>query len=377
MRTGRIRLVLLLLVISFIHPFSSVHGEEWLLRSGLRIAGSLPESGLELYAAEEESSRVLIEIGLGTDVILSAEVNHADRSFTIRSLSRSSGETVALSDAELAALQDLAARLVFPTGSLAEETLGRLLNLLHGYPAGEPIDLAAAGDLEKSFSEKSIKSLCGTAGRRTTGVYTVGREERTERAQVGPCYFQPARGSQCLGRCGPGCGAPPEPTFQQFAQDCLNHDLCTGFTGTILGECADEWRAAADDFLFASDCGDLDGKWTDQSKYQFNLTQTGFDVRGSVTGRVNNLECRTWSVQGRHNGDNVNFTASNAFQRNGCCTSFTLNGKAKSCSRITGTWTNVCGLRGTFTLNRKSRKSELQMMLPDDDEAVSPGSTEP
>lgn len=371
----RIRILLFLFPLLAIQPFSQLHGEEPLLRSELGIAGQLPASDLEFYAVEEKSSRIVIEIALGLDTVLSAEIDHDTRSYSVRSLSRSRGETAALSAADLLALRDLAARLNSREGALAEQTLGRLLNLLHDYPAEEVVDLSVVKSLDEGFSEKTIKSLCGTTGSRTKGTYTVEEDKHTETAQVGPCYFRPAQGNHCLGRCGPGCGAPPEPTFQQFAQDCFNHDLCTGFTGTILGECADEWGAAADDFLFASDCADLDGRWLDNFKYQYSFSQGGHNVSGSVKGRgAGNVECRTWSITGTHNDDQVNFKASNIFQRQGCCSSFTMSGKAQSCSKIAGSWTNACGARGTFTMNRQRRKEDTVLLLSEDGEEIMPGS---
>lgn len=61
---------------------------------------------------------------------------------------------------------------------------------------------------------------------------------------------------ECPGRCGPGCGRTGGGVY---ALDCAEHDRCCRVHGGCVNpldqSCGDEWREAADDFIFGSrDC---------------------------------------------------------------------------------------------------------------------------
>src|SRR2546425_12390852 len=90
----------------------------------------------------------------------------------------------------------------------------------------------------------SITSLCHSIGQTVTGKYTIGETQYSVEAVCGPCSS-----GGCLGQCGVGCNGPP-----RFTQECFNHDLCVGATGTILRPCLDEFMAAAPGFFFAPYC---------------------------------------------------------------------------------------------------------------------------
>lgn len=63
----------------------------------------------------------------------------------------------------------------------------------------------------------------------------------------------------CMGRCGGGCAAPYDVFFMggcnQWAVDCLRHDVCGWYYGATGGDndanCGDEWDMAEDDTLKA------------------------------------------------------------------------------------------------------------------------------
>lgn len=334
-----------------------VRGDERIQRSELGISGDLAEERVRFYAWEVQSDRVEIQIDLERTRLL-ATLNRSTLSADVRSVWATDNQTKALEPGDLAALSAL--RPMVGRASAAEDSLSRLLNLLADFPAGESLDLHIRARLDGPL--RTIRSICAIEGRTATGTYTVDDERRQKNRRVGPCYFKPAQGDACLGRCGPGCGAPPNPTIQIFAQDCFNHDLCTGETGTILGECADEWRAASDDFLFGRDCGDFDGEWRDNFNYRYVLQQTEVSrLSGRIEGAGSEAHCDPWSVSGSHSGKQVKITARDLFQEPRCCTSFTLTGNATSCTRVAGSWTNVCGRQGTFTLTRRSGQNEISI----------------
>ncbi|HDZ01278.1 MAG TPA: hypothetical protein ENH52_07435 [Nitrospirae bacterium] len=131
------------------------------------------------------------------------------------------------------------------------------LSLLHSYPPNEFFNVSKEAQKKRIRPEAWI-SLCENIGDEITGTYDIVEEEPiTESEIVGPCASD-----DCFGRCGPGCGTPPHPLIQRFAQGCFDHDLCARATGDWFGPCADEWRAAVDDFLFATNCNEITGDWT-------------------------------------------------------------------------------------------------------------------
>ena len=75
-----------------------------------------------------------------------------------------------------------------------------------------------------------------------------------ESATVTGCHL----GTQCVGRCGPGCGLLIG--AGTYRLDCAEHDRCCRQHGNCFSPaatyCGDEWRDAADDFIFgARSCG--------------------------------------------------------------------------------------------------------------------------
>lgn len=354
-RAGSIALIYFLAVLI---PMAA-RAEDRVQRSEIGVSGEIAEGGVRFYAREVQPDSVEIEIEIDVNQTrLHASMDRATLRADIRSVWLSDGRLKPLEQGDLEALSKM--RLLVGRDSAAEDSLSRLLNLLADFPAGGTLDLHIQADSEGPL--RTIRSLCSVEGKTAKGTYTVEDEQRQKNRRVGPCYFKPSQGDACLGRCGPGCGIPPNPTIQIFAQDCFNHDLCTGETGTILGECADEWRAAADDFLFGRDCGNLQGTWRDVSNYRFFLRQTNVErLSGRIEGAGSEAHCDPWSVSGTHQGSQIKITGRDLFQEPRCCTSFTLTGKASSCTRVSGTWTNVCGRQGTFTLNRLMGQEQISI----------------
>jgi hypothetical protein len=85
--------------------------------------------------------------------------------------------------------------------------------------------------------------ICDSIGHRRNGYFTFAQTLYRLLVRVGD------PDSQCYGRCGPGCGKT-----SQYTQECLNHDVCFAAVGTIMGECADEFWAAAQGYLKAPNC---------------------------------------------------------------------------------------------------------------------------
>jgi hypothetical protein len=336
-------------------------------RSVERIEGRLPGLGIEFSSEQRMPDFTILEVRLPGGVLVRAEIDYLLEEVSLRSLSDETGMATPLGPGDPVALARLLDALMLGLSTPHEDALARTLSFLAPYPAGSVVDVESA-KAKRAGGDKAITSLCSSTGKQRSGKFDVKDKVFNQTVQVGPCYSQT---NECMGRCGPGCGAPPHPTIQVFAQDCLNHDLCTRKTGTIFGECTDEWNAAIDDFTFGRDCGDLDGTWTDAFQYSWKLNQ-GTTVTGSVKGAGTESHCLSWSVSGLHTGANVSFNASRLFQREGCCRSFSLTGKATSCNAANGRWTNACGLRGSWSMSRRG-KSAVFEFLGDEDPEAGPG----
>lgn len=90
----------------------------------------------------------------------------------------------------------------------------------------------------------SFTSICESVGKRRNGYFSVLGHEIKKRALVG--------GEECVGKCGPLCGM--NRNQGKYTQECFNHDLCRRYTGENMGECEDEFWAAADGFVNAPTC---------------------------------------------------------------------------------------------------------------------------
>lgn len=330
------------------------------------------------YSVEQSSPEILIvEVLLPSGKSIRAEIHSGTQTVSVRSLAQRDGVVAPLSSLD----HDVLRRLALPADppaakSALVEALARTLSFVSSYPPGEVLDYSSL-DRPRTSEPKRISSLCGRTGKTATGTFTVNGSTFNQTVQVGPCYNAQ---NECLGRCGPGCGAPPSATIQIFTQDCLNHDLCTGATGTILGQCKDEWLAAADDFFFGADCGSLAASWTDNYQFRWQLQQIA--AGAVVRGVVHSVHCSDWSVSGRHSAANVTLTAKPRHRQAGCCSAFTYVGSFQDCNSAAGSWTNPCGLSGQWTMTRDGSKSLLfftgeDSVAPDADTADTPQSTDP
>ena len=147
----------------------------------------------------------------------------------------------------------------------------------------------------------------------------------------------------------------------------MNHDLCRRATGKNFGPCSDEWKAAADDFLFAPDCGNVTDVWDDNFRYVWALNQSDNTITGSVDLTAELPQCSTWSVNGTHAGADISITATNPPPiEEGCCTAFTYTRTLDSCKTASGTWTNECDRSGEWSMSREGATLGIQAVpLPE------------
>jgi hypothetical protein len=145
-------------------------------------------------------------------------------------------------------------------------------------------------------------------------------------------------------------------SVQRFTQACLNHDMCNEKTGDVLGDCTDEFFAAADDFFFARDCAALDGQWVDGNGLTWKLNQNQ-DLK--ISGHVDVPACGRFAVDGHHGpGKNFVLKAKAKNAPDGCCSSIVYDGKLSSCDASTVKAKSACDFVENSTLDRKNPWSE-------------------
>ncbi len=323
---------------------------EYRVRSEEQIEGRSATGDVEFSSLAETQDFVVVSFVVQDSTEIRADIDYARGEVKVRALSLGSSRLTNLSPSDRTALAHLTASALWGRGSRTEEALASTLNFLDSVPSGATVDFATVKD--KRLGEKSFPSLCGITGSIISGSYTVSGQTHTESGQLGPCYSKP---NECLGRCGAGCTGAPGNSIQRFTQDCFNHDLCTRGTGGVLGECSDEFWAAIDDFFFAQDCGTLQGSWTDNFGFKWQLLQSPV-----VCGKVQTTDCLAWNVTGSHNGAAISLVANNPHDLGAnCCSSFTYTGTATDCNSASGTWENTCSATGVWTMVRNARGVQL------------------
>lgn len=135
-------------------------------------------------------------------------------------------------------------------------SLDLLINMV---PMDEPFDkIDLHGARKKGLIQpQAITGICGQLGKVRTGTFdgddgTVYTHQRT----VG----DPA--DECFGRCGAVCIQAAQIKKRQYTHECFVHDLCAEFFGQNLGNCLNEFTAAADGYINAPNCAfRVIGKW--------------------------------------------------------------------------------------------------------------------
>lgn len=320
--------------------------------------------GVNISAIEKDESNVEIVITLTkSKKIIISQIDYLNKNLIINSVSQSN-RPVALTEGDILQIKILGKKFHEDEvdNKKIGEALGSLLGFLYETPPNTVIQIntGKTDSLENqqlspsNLPEFSIVSLCSATGDRVSGSFTVGAKPFQKTVALGPCYNE---ANACLGRCGPGCDAPPAVRVQQFTQDCLDHDLCTQKTRQIFGPCTDEWIAAADDFFFAPDCGNMTGQWTeatDRTDNNLLWTLSEDHFTGLITGSADDIAVScAWNVNGEHTGADSVLNAVNS--SGSSCASYFYTGTASDCDTVKGTWSNIADPTdsGTYTLTRE------------------------
>jgi len=132
--------------------------------------------------------------------------------------------------------------------SMAEYTLLRLLEYWAKSPVGFPHkkrSVTSKVDPKQALKSRDEGITCIRKNTYVTAEYDDDRGNIRESILV--------NGNDCIGRCGSGCGSFFT-IASAWTKDCLDHDRCGRVNGGSFNpfdsECGDEYREAADDYLF-------------------------------------------------------------------------------------------------------------------------------
>jgi hypothetical protein len=313
-----------------------------------RIAGSDAATGIT-FSAEVSGDTVVAEVRLPDTKQLTATLDYAASRLTLKTSRTDYGVPLALLREETLALKDLARDFPQPAGRLGD-ALASFVSLLAEAPVGATLDR----EPPKVSKAEMSKSLCERVGTERIAHWDTDGRSHGKKVLLGPCYN---KDNGCMGRCGKGCSAnvvagEGNPTaVQRFTQACLNHDMCNEKTGDVLGDCTDEFFAAADDFFFARDCAALDGKWVDGNGLTWKLNQNQ-DLQ--ISGHVEVPSCGRYTVEGHHSpGKNYVLKAKTKDVAEGCCGRIVYEGKLSSCDASTFKAKSGCDFIESSTLDRK------------------------
>lgn len=321
---------------------------ELAVHSPQRIKGADAASDTTFYVTSK-GGQVEIRIDLPGRKSVSARLNYDAESLRVRSVATGTDRTVPLAAGDLSRFKILRASL----GHLEHrsgDALVSLVALLSEAPAGIVVDL----DTERARERRGIENrayapLCEK--RTATGRYDLDGTSYTDEVAGLGCYTS---GNECLGRCGAGCGDNPfgnPAAVQRITQECLNHDLCAGAYGNSLGECQDEWNAAADGYLYAPDCASLTGTWRNGKGKVMRLTQDSEEVSGRISTASGS--CRYEISAGDHTGKTFKLSAKRIESTPGCCPRLTYRGSVgRSCEKTRVEWTDSCNADGSISFAR-------------------------
>lgn len=213
-------------------------------------------------------------------------------------------------------------------------SLDYLLNMVPVNGALSTIDFKKARAATR-IQPKTFTNICNQRGTAVTGSFDDLFKTYTQTKIVG----NPA--SACLGRCGVGCvQSEPQTRKRQYTQQCFNHDLCTGFFGTVLGQCSDEFTAASDDYLNAPNCSFyVIGKWKQSFDWECNGAPVAVTISHFANHRFTTSAglAGTWSVT----GNKIVRTYDNGIKNNGTI--------ADTNMKISGNMSDVQGRTGCFS----------------------------
>ncbi len=215
-------------------------------------------------------------------------------------------------------------------------SLDYLLNMIPVNGTFTTIDFTPFREKSLVVNPQAFINTCNQRGSLVSGSFDdIFGKTYTQKKTVG----NPA--SACLGRCGVGCvQSEPQSRKRQYTQQCYAHDLCTGFFGTVLGQCSDEFAAASDDYLNAPNCSFyVVGKWRQSFDWECNGAPVAVTISHFASHRFNTSAglTGTWTVT----GNKIVRTYDNGIKNSGTI--------AETNMKITGNLTDSQGRSGCFT----------------------------
>lgn len=130
---------------------------------------------------------------------------------------------------------------------------------------------------DKKELKKLYEDICKLRGKTNTAVFTAN--PNNSGFIITPPPLQKLKDvvgdpvTACRGRCGEGCEKAVDIVplrYNQYTQNCFDHDLCSWFHGSWYFDCRDELQRAAKDYSIALDCPHyLVGTWEFEYRWDY------------------------------------------------------------------------------------------------------------
>ncbi len=219
-------------------------------KKGDRLDATFTGASLRITATGQRTAdgAFSVRIGVG-DGFITMELDTAARAADVDG-------TLDMTEAESASLAAFA-KVFYASmpdrGGIADKVF-RLASLYAERPVNVPVE---ARRIESSSELRGVTSLCQYYynGWNYRAVYDYECScswgfcrqcGGSQTAVIGGPNVMRGFDSGCFGACGAGCSSGTD-----YSVDCANHDACVN-GGYSSWQCWDEWRAAADDFVFES-----------------------------------------------------------------------------------------------------------------------------
>jgi len=273
-----VSLVLLLLT------FENVNAQEIYMESN-RVVKGYSDSGVKFSSIEQNNKFINVEIEVNGKVF-SADIPPAGMGYIfVKGINLNDGKEAILDETDKTILKSFDKFLKdnIVDDNLAAKRLKRFVQFLAFFhPANEKfVNYDELTDVEKQGidllkkNEEPYKSICDLVDVASLyGIYLIppfyvaegydcgenatrseisgtdldGSYECTEWHEVG--------GSDCVGRCGPGCSDVFPHPQNAYTHECFAHDLCARATGKWFGPCSLNLVLAEDGFFNAPNCSE-------------------------------------------------------------------------------------------------------------------------
>jgi hypothetical protein len=234
-----------------------------------------------------------------------------------------------------------------------EDRFGSFLALLMGFREGDKPEFNSATMTTENIFGTSWCSLIGQQVTADFDMYGTNFHV-SHKLECG--------GNGCYGRCGIGCGLPPDWAVQRITQQCDIHDWCAQYNGGWwFGECEDEYWDAARGYETLPDCENAKGVWnipvsgSTPIQGTAKLLETHGGLSGKITSTTGTCKGTYAIVAGTHYGWPYTLYGKLITDPKPpkCCKNFSVTSGNIVCNSAGGYYADDCDGFGAWHMDRQ------------------------